>query len=54
MNICDCFRRNPNGTWTCIRAVTIQGVGIGPGVTVSRGVSFGGVDIAAWLDANCR
>lgn len=57
MNICQCFQRNPNGTWTCLQAVTISGpngqIGIGPGMTFSRGVAFMGVDLAAWLDDNC-
>ena len=57
MNVCDSFRRNPNGSWTSVAAVTIQGpagqVQIGPGMTFTRGVIFMGLDLAAWLDENC-
>ena len=55
---CDAFRRNANGTWTSVRAVTISREGggqiqIGAGVTFSRGVLWMGVNLAALLDANC-
>ena len=57
-NVCGAFQRNDNGTWTSIDSATISGPGggiiqIGPGMTFSRGVQFMGVDLAAWLDANC-
>jgi hypothetical protein len=56
-SICSAFRRNPNGSWTSIQSVTIQGpngaIQIGPGMTSTRGVAFMGLDLAAWLDANC-
>ena len=48
------FRREPNGDWTCIKPVLIDGtvrnVAFVPGVTVSRVNLFMGVDIARDLD----
>jgi hypothetical protein len=53
MGPCSSWRRNPNGSWTSIGPWQFGGVSGGAGVTVTRGVSMSGVDIAAWLDANC-
>jgi hypothetical protein len=58
MNPCQAFRKNSNGSWTSVQSVTISNpnggqIQIGAGVTFTRGVMFMGVDLAAWLDANC-
>lgn len=54
---CSAFQRNPNGSWTSIKSVTINGpngqIQISPGMTFIRGVLFMGLDLAAWLDENC-
>lgn len=39
------FRETINGSLTPERLIRIGGATFGPGVTFSRGVSFGGVDI---------
>lgn len=56
-DVCAAFKRNPNGSWSCIEAVTIESgsgkIQIGPGMYFSRGVKFMGVDLAAWLDEKC-
>ena len=51
---CADFHRLANGSWTPRRPVAVGGVALTPGVSFSRGVSFGGVDVAAVLDASCR
>lgn len=54
---CDAFQKNPDGSWTCIKPVTISGptgqIQIGPGMTFNRGVQFMGVDLAELLDKYC-
>lgn len=50
---CADFVRNPNGSWSPVRPVTIGSVTMGPGVSFNPGMLIGGVDIAAWLNANC-
>ena len=54
---CNAFRRNPDGSWTCLRPVTIKGphgeVSIGPGASFQPGTQMMGLDVGAWLNANC-
>ncbi len=55
---CDAFRKNPNGSWTSIKSVTISKPGggaikISPRMTFDKGVFYRGVDLAKWLDENC-
>ncbi len=55
---CDAFKKNPDGSWSSIKPVTISGptggsIKIGSGITFRKGVQFMGVDLAALLDANC-
>lgn len=49
------FQRNPDGSWSAIRPITIGNqngsIGVGPGMSFSRGVSFMGVNLAEELDA---
>ena len=51
---CDAFMRNPNGTWLTTRQVTINGVTMGAGALLRRGVSFNGYDLAVLLEERCR
>jgi len=51
---CDAFMRNPNGTWLATRQVTVNGVTMGTGLLLRRGVSFNGLDLAALLEERCR
>jgi hypothetical protein len=52
---CGDFQRNPNGSWSPLHPVTVNGVTMGgPGVAFTEGVSFGGVDLAATLNKQCR
>ena len=48
------FRRNSDGSWTCISEVTIEGpkceIHVAPGSTFSRGTYIEGLDIAAWIE----
>ncbi|MDN2564636.1 hypothetical protein N1F89_00215 [Aquibium sp. A9E412] len=50
----NCFRRDPNGMWRSVQSVQISGpngsVGIGPGMSFSRGAAFMGLNLAAELD----
>lgn len=52
---CDDFTRNPDGSWSALHPVTINGVTLGgPGVRFREGVAFGGVDLAAILNQRCH
>jgi hypothetical protein len=51
---CDAFMRNPNGTWLTTRQITINGVTMGAGALLRRGVSFNGYDLATLLEERCR
>ncbi|AHK72199.1 hypothetical protein [Gluconobacter oxydans] len=54
---CEGFRKNPDGSWTVIHEMTISTnngkIAIGPGLTISEGVSFFGVDIIGVLNRSC-
>ena len=49
-DILQSFRHNSNGTWTPLKEVAVAGVRMEPGIVFSRGVPFGGIDVAAYLD----
>ena len=52
---CADFQRNLNGSWSPLHQVTINGVTMGgPGVAFTEGVSFGGGDLGAALNRQCR
>lgn len=55
--ICSAFKKNPDGSWTSVGSATFEfqdsKIVINPGMTVRRGVSFSGIDLAQWLDENC-
>lgn len=48
------FFRTEDGSWICIDPVTIEHpkgrVQVSPGTTITPGVPFMGVDLAAWLE----
>lgn len=43
------FRQNPDGSLTPKRPIFINGISFGPGVSFTRGVLFGGVNIFNFL-----
>jgi hypothetical protein len=48
------FRRNPDGSWTCVEPATFEGpngpIRVPEGRTFAIGSRFMGTDLAAWLD----
>ena len=54
---CDAFRKNPDGSWTCIKPVSIRSstgqIEIGTGMTFTKGVQFMGINLAELLDESC-
>ena len=52
------FFQNADGTWTCIRPVTLNHskgrMQVSPGARFSQGEFFMGVDLAAWLDEEAK
>ena len=54
-NFIDAFRRNADGSWSCIRDVTLNGpngrMQVLAGTTFPRGRLFMGVDVAGFLEA---
>jgi len=48
------FRRDPDGSWTCVRAIRIEHpvgrIEVTPGTRLARHTRFMGVDLAAWLE----
>jgi hypothetical protein len=48
------FRRNPDGSWTCVRAIRIEHpvgrIEVVEGTRLVRNTRFMGVDLAAWLE----
>ena len=56
-SVCDAFQKNPDGSWTSIKAVLLKmgnrTISIGQGITFKRGEPFLAVDVAEWLDEHC-
>jgi hypothetical protein len=52
------FRRNADGSWTCVAPATFDGpsgrIQVTPGSTFAPGTIFMNVDLAAWLDEESR
>jgi hypothetical protein len=52
------FRRNPDGSWTCVALATLNGpngrIQVTPGTTFAPGTTFMGVELVAWLDKHVR
>ena len=48
------YRRNADGSWTCVKAATLQGpngrMQVSEGTTYRRGMLYMGVELAKWLD----
>jgi hypothetical protein len=48
------FKRNADGSWTCLAAATLEGpsgrIQVTPGITFVPGMKFMNVDLANWLD----
>jgi len=55
--ICNSFEKNPDGSWTSIKAVKINVPGVDmeieEGMTFKRGEKFQDIDIAGWLNEIC-
>lgn len=55
--ICSAFQVNPDGSWTCIKPVKIDAMGvkmeIEEGTTFKPGEKFQDVDMAEWLGEIC-
>lgn len=55
---CSRFTHNPDGSWSVNQPLELFSDGgrvrISPGPPFKRGMSFGGLDIAAMLDRQCR
>jgi hypothetical protein len=57
-DLCDAFRRNFDGSWTCIKPSVLtlgggQAVTIEVDPTVRPGELLGGYDLAAYLEQTC-
>lgn len=54
----DAFIRDDDGSWRCVRDVTLEGPGgriqVLAGARFERGVIFMGVDLARFLEARLR
>jgi hypothetical protein len=52
------FRRDADGSWTCVAPTTFDGpngrIQVAPGTRFTRGTAFMGVDLATWLDERAR
>jgi hypothetical protein len=52
------FRRNSDGSWTCIALASLNGpdgrIQVTPGTTFAPGTIFMGVELVAWLDAQAK
>lgn len=48
------FRRNTDGSWTCLQAIRIDHprgrIEVTPGTRLPRNTRFMGADLAAWLE----
>ena len=53
-NFISAFKRNADGSWSCIQDVTLNGpngrIQVLAGATFARGTMFMGVDLARFLD----
>jgi hypothetical protein len=57
-DLCEAFRRNFDGSWTCIKSSVLtvgggQPVTIDVDQTISPGELLGGYDLAAYLEQTC-
>jgi hypothetical protein len=53
-NFSKAFKRNADGSWTCLTAATLDGPGgriqVTPGITFIPGMTFMNADLTKWLD----
>lgn len=56
--ICSAFKKNPDGSWTCIKSLKVDVLGveveIEEGTTFKRREKFQDVDVVEWLDEVCK
>jgi hypothetical protein len=57
-NLMKAFRREPDGSWTCIAPADFDGpngrIQVAPGARFTRGTVFMGVELVSWLDEQAR
>jgi hypothetical protein len=57
-SLAEIFRRNSDGSWTCVEHATFEGpagrMQVSPGTTFAPGTLFMNVDLAKWLDEEMR
>ncbi len=59
-SICNAFRKNPDGSWTCTWPTSIPiapdggEIKVDPGTSLTKGVLYMDVDLAKWLDEHCE
>jgi len=57
-NAFNAFERNPDGSWSCVRNVTLEGPGgrmqVTAGARFYRGMVYMGVDLARYLEAHAN
>jgi hypothetical protein len=57
-DLLSCFQRNPDGSWTCVEAVTLEGpngrIQVPRDHVFIPGRRYMGADLAAWLDERLR
>jgi hypothetical protein len=52
---CADFHKNNDGSWSANGSIQINNsVTLGAGVSFSEAVQFGNINIAGWLDRNCK
>ena len=56
-SVCDAFKKNPDGSWTSIKAAALKvenrTIVISEGITFNKGEPFMFLDVAEWLDEHC-
>jgi len=55
---CEAFQKNPDGTWVSTKATTLKvknrTMTIPMGMKFTRGEVFMFIDVAEWLEENCK
>jgi hypothetical protein len=53
-DVSQAFCRNPDGSWSCIAAITLDHpkgrIQVAPGTTFTKGTNFMGADVVDWLN----
>ena len=54
---CDAFEKEKDGSWRCVRTVTIKGarglIQLPVGMSFTKGIPYMGVEVAERLDEEC-